>query len=256
MEAAVNSCTYSIFQEQFHRIQIELLKATIQDESYDWLGHTAERISKEIASLVTANLHGALWLIQHYYLHRSQPVLQNADAEVQTRYFMEKNMRPQRLFQELCPGAREIFLVRDFRDVICSSLAFNAKRGFPAFGREDVKTDRQFVWHRAEMARPWILEPWRERFDTALLVKYEDLVRDQRACLRTILEYLELDASADTIDGMIQRGRNHQKTLEGHMTAKSPEQSVGRWVRDLDRNLQEECREAFDEFFNAFGYDA
>ena len=255
MEAAISSCTCGIFQERIYQSHIRLLQDTIKDQLDDWIRHTVDSISEEIASVVEATLRGALRLIQNCYLRRCQLVLRTGKTEPQPRYIIEKNLRPQRLFQELCPGAREIFLVRDFRDVICSSLAFNAKRGFLAFGRDDVKSDRQFVWHRAEMARPWILEPWRERCDTALLVKYEELVRDQRSCLRAVLEYLELDASAGTIDGMIQRAHDRQEMLDGHMTAQSPEGSLGRWVRQLDPNLQEECRKAFAEFFDAFGYD-
>jgi hypothetical protein len=255
MEAAVKSCTFGIFEERLHQGHTELLRGAIKDEADDRLRHTADGASKEIVSMVGATLHGALRLIQDNYFCRSQLPFQNGKRESQPCYFIEKNMRPQRLFHELCPNAREIFLVRDFRDVICSSLAFNAKRGFLAFGREDVESDQQFVWHRAEMARPWILEPWRERCGTAFLVKYEELVQDQRACLQAILEYLELDASPGTIDGMIQRARDRQNMLEGHMTARSQEESVGRWVTDLERNLQEECGKAFGEFFSAFGYE-
>lgn len=256
MEAAVNSCTFTLFQDQFHRTCMKPLKGTIKHERSDWLDLTTMSISKDIASSVAATLHSALKLIRHYYPSQFKFRPEAAQNGSEPSYIMEKNMRPQRLFQELCPGAREIFLVRDFRDVISSSIAFNAKRGFPAFGREDVKTDRQFVWHRAEMARPWILEPWLERCNTALLVKYEDMVRNPHTCLRNILEYLELDASDTAINDMIQRARNRQKTLEGHMTSNSPEESVGRWTKDLDRNLREECQEAFAQFFHAFGYSA
>jgi hypothetical protein len=40
-----------------------------------------------------------------------------------------------RIARDLYPRANEIFLVRDFRDLICLVLAFNEKRGTVEFGR-------------------------------------------------------------------------------------------------------------------------
>ena len=39
------------------------------------------------------------------------------------------------LIRELYPRAKEIFLVRDFRDMARSIMAFDAKRGYAGFGR-------------------------------------------------------------------------------------------------------------------------
>ena len=48
------------------------------------------------------------------------------------------------------PNAKELFLVRDFRDMFCSILSFNKKRGYPAFGREKYGTDEEFAsWAEA-----------------------------------------------------------------------------------------------------------
>ena len=46
------------------------------------------------------------------------------------RFFAEKsNLRVSSVAGELYPHGRELFLVRDFRDMVCSMFAFNAKRG-------------------------------------------------------------------------------------------------------------------------------
>ena len=50
-----------------------------------------------------------------------------------------------RIMRLLYPQAREIFLVRDPRDILASVLAFNARHGFADFGRERVETDEQLV---------------------------------------------------------------------------------------------------------------
>ncbi len=76
---------------------------------------------------------------------------QSQDAPV---YFAEKHMWPNFLpvlTWELYPQAKEIFLVRDFRDMVCSILAFDRKRGYPGFGRPEGKSDTDYV--RDELQR-------------------------------------------------------------------------------------------------------
>ena len=51
------------------------------------------------------------------------------------RYFAEKHLWPNYipvLMRELYPAAKEVFLVRDFRDMAHSIMAFDRKRGCPA----------------------------------------------------------------------------------------------------------------------------
>ena len=64
------------------------------------------------------------------------------------RYFAEKHLWPNflpMLIRELYPGAREVFLVRDFRDVACSALAADARRGYAGFGREPHMSEEEYV---------------------------------------------------------------------------------------------------------------
>ena len=64
------------------------------------------------------------------------------------RYFVEKYLPHQvvpDLLAELYPGAREVILVRDFRDMLCSVIAFNRKRGWDAFGRSEGGDDAEYV---------------------------------------------------------------------------------------------------------------
>ena len=64
-------------------------------------------------------------------------------------FFAEKQVVPYYswLAWDLYPRTREIFLVCDWRDVFCSILAFNNKRGMVTFGREIVNSDIDFA-HR------------------------------------------------------------------------------------------------------------
>jgi hypothetical protein len=197
---------------------------------------------------------GAVRGIDRFYALADRMRGRDPDAREGPRYFTEKNLRPESLFWELYPGAREIFLVRDFRDVICSSLAANAKWGKRFFGRGQAASDRDYVFVRAAMARPWILEPWRQRGAGAHLVRYEELILDPEPVLRGVLQYLRLDASDDVIRDMLERASASQPgaARSEHMTSSSAAASIGRWKTDLEPSLVRACDEAFAEFYDAF----
>src|SRR5262249_9776644 len=80
------------------------------------------------------------------------------------RYFVEKVLPYQvfpDLLSELYPEAREIILVRDFRDLLCSVLAFNEKRGYQAFGRERRESDADYVRTTLRRSAESLLKRWR-----------------------------------------------------------------------------------------------
>ena len=79
-------------------------------------------------------------------------------------YFAEKHFPDvyPRLLRELYPGARELFLVRDFRDMIASMLAYNARKEFGDFGRESAQSDATWL---DELRRGVVAlrDAWRDR---------------------------------------------------------------------------------------------
>ena len=106
--------------------------------------------------------------VSHQYraLHQEQ-----TPCNISPKFFAEKNLSPEWLVWEMCPGAREIFLVRDPRDMIRSSLAFNDKRGRLAFGRQDVDTDLEYVGHRAAwLVHGWLNHGWLEVSEAYLFI--------------------------------------------------------------------------------------
>lgn len=169
-------------------------------------------------------------------------------------YYAEKNLGPAVLVQEARPDAREIFLVRDPRDMICSTLAFIEKRGESGFGRQEVGSDLDYVRHRAAMARPWVIEPWLNRGESALLVRYEDLVRDGHGSLARIFAYLGIDDTTEQVAGILAQAAEPTEELRRHMTTSSPAASIGRWRHDLTPELQQACRREFADFLATFGY--
>ncbi|MDQ3655276.1 MAG: sulfotransferase [Chloroflexota bacterium] len=171
-------------------------------------------------------------------------------------YFAEKHNANEYpvLLWEMYPGAREIFLVRDFRDMVSSALAFNAQRGFDDFGRQLVASDEEFIVRlRRDASR--LLETWLRRSARSHLVRYEDLITSPPDTLRAVLSYLEIESSPATIDGMIERASRATPELQRHQTSSSPAASIGRWRRDLDPSLQEVAAAAFGDLLAKFGYD-
>ncbi|HET9198115.1 MAG TPA: sulfotransferase [Solirubrobacterales bacterium] len=170
------------------------------------------------------------------------------------RYFAEKfsPSYSQSIAWELYrERARELFLVRDFRDVLCSIVAFNRKRGFEAFGRGESADDLDFVRRLAGSART-LQQEWEARRDRVHFVRYEDLVTDPGATLRAIGEYLELDRAA--IEAMVAATAESSAKMDRHRTSADPATSMGRWREDLTPEIGAACEEAFAGPLEAFGY--
>jgi hypothetical protein len=167
-------------------------------------------------------------------------------------YFVEK-LGPDTgaLVHELYPHAREVFLVRDFRDVVASILAFNEKRGFQGFSRSGASSDSEYVSYWMSDSAGSFLRAWRARASCAYLMRYEDLVRQPRETLVGLLDHLVLDAPAATVDAML--GTLDEPASETHRTT-GAEESIGRWRRDLPDDVKEACERAFGEALQQFGY--
>jgi hypothetical protein len=173
-------------------------------------------------------------------------------------YFVEKqileSVHIRWLVRTLYPKAREIFLFRDFRDMLCSIMSLNERRSYNAFGRERVESDVEFV-HLLQLGWLSLLEEWKSRQASAHLLRYEDLVRSPIESLRGTLEYLGLDASLSTINGIIQRASEETPVQRGHRTSPDAEMSVGRWHHDLDASLKAACDEVLGDLQKELGYE-
>jgi hypothetical protein len=157
------------------------------------------------------------------------------------------------LMGEMYPGMREIFLVRDFRDVTSSVLAFTAKRAREGH-RQDDGTQEAYL-HQLRHDAANLLDHWRHRATTAHLVQYEDLVRRPEETLRAVLAYAGLDAAPSTVTGILERAAAASGELHQHQTSASPAASIGRWRQDLDPALQPLAIELFADIMTSFGYD-
>ncbi|MGH8542213.1 MAG: sulfotransferase family protein [Gammaproteobacteria bacterium] len=196
-----------------------------------------------------------LTLLSATSIDRFYSSVAKAIGRPEARYFAEKVLPTHgpRVLWSLYPDAKEIILIRDLRDVVCSIRAFNAQRGFAAFGEEHAKNDAEFIeFLRSAAFR--LMAAWRERSSRALLLRYEDLILSPVESIQKVLGYLELDASAQVAQELLAAAEVASSSMRGHVTAGTPEASVGRWRRDLDPSLAELCQQAFEEILKTFDY--
>jgi hypothetical protein len=235
-------------------------RGSVTSRSFEYLrGLVGQNPYYDTASISPASELGS-WLGRTHVDRLASFCMQNIDdwysivAQEQAKqpvYFAEKNF-PRTALQglsvtELYPGAREVFLVRDFRDMACSYLAYAEGHWWSRRGYDADRILREFL-------EPWVrnvLSGWRSRRAPAVLVRYEDLVLSPRETIDALLRFLELDASDETVDSML--GAAPQKVFEHHGTSTTLDGSVGRW-----RNEPGELRDRLDELFAdalaEFGY--
>ena len=185
--------------------------------------------------------------------------LQTATAQGQPAaplvFFAEKHFPDlfPRLLRDLYPGAREIFLVRDFRDMIASMLAYNARKGSGDFGRDRVATDDAWLDYLRQNFTV-LRSAWHDRGEPESLIRYEDLVGDPAGVLQRLLTWLDLDASQATIGQLVTA--TVAPELQGHGSSTSAAASMGRWRSDLPLDMQVKVDERFSDLLQTFGYDA
>jgi hypothetical protein len=177
--------------------------------------------------------------------------LRQPDAEV--RYYAEKHLSTWRVDLERLPPIRVIALLRDPRDTYVSILSFAQKRGRAArqrsMGRRPGESHADWLERHLDRQRDrlrWI----REAIDSGTMpvVRYEDLVlnlEDEAQRLEGILG-VELDPAAVTAD---------KRMLTKHVSADSPEASVGRWRREMDPELVARFNDELGPELEALGFD-
>jgi hypothetical protein len=212
-------------------------------EAYQWMGATSvEALAVFCQSQIDA-----------FYERASNPE-ELSDAV----YFAEK-CQPAGLrgvpeiMSEIYRDGREVVLVRDFRDMACSMSAYNRKLGFQGFGRSaDASDEENVTWMRGIVAS--LHKSWRGMGERGYLLRYEDLILQPVETLGNVLEYLRIDNSNATIDGML-RELSDAGLLEIHRTSNGVKESIGRWRRDLTPELQEMYSQELGPFLEAFGYE-
>ncbi len=164
----------------------------------------------------------------------------------QARYYSEKlfqNSRHSDFFAEMYPAGREVFLIRDFRDVLCSSFSFRV---------EKKEMEQMILKFRGRVSE--ILHGWKTRASRGHLLRYEDLIQKPVETLQALFSYLQLDSDTRLMNKLLEKATRATPDLTRHQTAGGQQRSVRRWERDMDATQQAMCQEHLGEALQAFGY--
>jgi hypothetical protein len=152
-------------------------------------------------------------------------------------YFAEKSLPEidaRHGIRYMFPNLKEIVLIRDMRDVICSSTSSNGM-SFDAALAANVTAARQLLAIDAE------------RNANTMFLRYEDFVLDSERTIDALFRFLGLSPIRSD-----ERGMN--ELFATHATSASPAASIHRWKKGLSPEQQTKCA-VFNPFFKHFGYD-
>jgi hypothetical protein len=154
------------------------------------------------------------------------------------RMFAEKSAinEPVRSACRVLFGAvKEIVLVRDPRDYVCSARSFWR-----------TEPDRMFTTMEAEL--PMLMKIHRKAQADTLFVRYEDLILEAEPTRRRIYDFLQCDANFQPL------AISADLVPDNHRTSQSSAASVGRFKVDLDQDTVRACEDRFQPFMRMFGY--
>jgi hypothetical protein len=154
-------------------------------------------------------------------------------------YFAEKShlAGTARMFSRNIYGAvKEIVLVRDLRDTLCSFRSF--------WSQPQAEAMRLLA-----ISYTAIMNVFREGRSDVMFVKYEDLVANEQATLAAIAAFLGI-AAFPPVDP-----ETDKALFDRHATSASPAASIGRWKRDLSAAEIALTTEKFAPLLRAFGYE-
>src|SRR4051794_36969936 len=176
--------------------------------------------------------------------------LKRPDAEV--RYYAEKHLSTWRVDLDRLPPVRVIALLRDPRDTYVSIMSFAEKREQTGqkrlMGRRPEESHDDWLQRHLDRQRDrlrWL----RKAIDSGEMpvIRYEDLVlrlEDVAERLEGILG-VELDPAAAVAD---------RKMRSKHVSAPTPEESLGRWRREMDPELAKRFNDELGPELEALGF--
>lgn len=196
--------------------------------------HSQELATEYFYSYCPAQLRDlARKLIVEYYLR-----LRDDQNKITAPLFAEKcnNLhRPTRRFaRQIFPDLKEILLIRDPRDLLCSQLAYF---------RESTDKLIPHVTHAVQQ----IMAIAGERSTQVKAIKYEELVRQPERTLSELAQWIGIGFQP-------LRDMRSADVFKAHATSGSPEASIGRWKIDLPPTLRDACSPIWEEFLQQFSY--
>jgi len=173
------------------------------------------------------------------------------DADV--RYYAEKHLSSWQVDMSRLPPVSLIAVLRDPRDTYISIASFTEKReragAKRAMGKQPGESHE--AWLQRHLARQRDRLQWLQKAMESgdmPVVRYEDLVRNLDQEARRLEEILgvELDPAAVAAD---------ETMRSTHVSASTPEASVGRWRREMDPALVKRFNDELGRELEALGFD-
>jgi hypothetical protein len=131
---------------------------------------------------------------------------------------------------------KEIVLIRDPRDLVCS---------YRSFWKTKVASAVPLIVSQFQS-----LNALRNSASTnVLFVKYEDLTLQPDDTMRQVHAFVGVDHQE------ARKALDESEIFSRHGTSKSPADSIGRWRADLSAEEIAMCDDAFELFLKDFGYE-
>ncbi len=138
--------------------------------------------------------------------------------------------------RSLFAGTREIVLVRDPRDILCSYKSFWSHSTAEAIRLLKLSTNQLMAIGREQRA-------------DVLIVRYEDLVQQEAETLARCAAFIGMS------DFAAANAEAEQALFKEHGTSKSPAKSIGRWRRELAAEDVQTCGREFAAYLEMYDYE-
>jgi hypothetical protein len=165
--------------------------------------------------------------------------LTKADAgKSRAAFFAEKGVldeAPRQAARLFFGRVREILIVRDPRDLMCSAKSFWKYSSADALKMLNEALPQLEAIHETGAA------------DTFFL-RYEDLIEHPEASRRAMYQFIGVEPGKDDLVG------TDRDLFNAHGTSQNPRASIGRWQQELSGDEIIACDRAFASFLHRFGY--
>jgi hypothetical protein len=169
------------------------------------------------------------------------------------RYYAEKHLSTWQVDLDRLPPVRVIALLRDPRDTYVSIMAFSRRRDQAgrkrSMGRQPGESPE--AWLDRHLARQkerlvWIRQALEK--ETIPIIRYEDLVLNLKGEARRIEQILDVELDPAAVVG-------DERMRSTHVSADSPEKSIGRWRREMPPELVRRFHDELGDELEALGFD-
>jgi len=140
---------------------------------------------------------------------------------------------------------KNIFMIRDPRDIFVSIKSFNEKRGFLSFGWQISDTEEAFALKLCKQFKnyyEWFINTTNKK--DSLHVKYEDLVSNNKKEVDRISKWLEIKINYSQKENLESR----------HISTKNGTPQTERWVKELPHKILNIINNELENEIKTLGY--